>query len=52
MKQGIGEDNSQELSFPPPPKLASMKTKQSLSNVSYEENVTISTHQLEESLEK
>lgn len=52
MKQGIGKDNSQELPFPPPPKLVSMKTKQGLFNVSYYENVTISTHQLEELLEK
>lgn len=31
MEQGVGKENPQEPSFPPPAKLASMKTQQSLS---------------------
>lgn len=42
MKQGIGKNNSQGLSFLPPPELASMKTKLGFANISNEENVIIS----------
>lgn len=34
MKQGTGKGNSQE-SFPPPPELASMKTKLGFVNISH-----------------
>lgn len=41
MKQGIGKGNSQELSFPPLPELAIMKTKLHFANISHEENVIV-----------